>query len=125
MNTNIKSTSLTLTPKISEYIYRRLEKIGKLVKDDPTAQCHIEVGLVTGHHRKGDIYKAEIHLIGAHKNAYSSVVRSDLFAAIDIVRDDIIRELSAGKSKHITSIRRNGAKIKYMVKGLWPWKKKF
>jgi putative sigma-54 modulation protein len=122
MNINIKTTNISLTPAISEYIDKRMEKISKLVESDPTIKCDLEVGRTTSHHNKGDVFKAEIHIVGSHKNAYASAEETDLYSAIDIVRDDIVRSLTGAKEKYASRLRRGGARVKGMMKGLWPWK---
>ena len=122
MNINIKTTQITSTPAISEYVNKRLEKIGKIIGDDPSVQCDIELARTTSHHNKGDIFKAEIHIVGAGKNLYASAEKEDLYTAIDIVQNDIMRELTAHKEKQISMVRRGGARVKGIMKGLWPWK---
>ena len=122
MNINIKTTNITLTPAISDYIDKRMEKIVKLVGSDPAVKCDVEVGMTSGHHNKGNIFKAEIHIVGSHKNAYASSEQADLYSAIDVVRDDIVRTLTGAKEKYTSRVRRGGAKVKDMMKGLWPWK---
>jgi putative sigma-54 modulation protein len=124
MNTNIKTTNVTLSDAISEYTNKRLQKIAKLLDTDPTVVCDIELAKTTDHHQKGDIFKAEIHIVGAGKNLYATSSKEDLYAAIDIVRDEILRELKSKKEKQISFVRRGGARVKAMVKGLWPWGKR-
>jgi putative sigma-54 modulation protein len=124
MNINIKATEITLSAPISDYVNRRLRKISELLDKDPGTRCNIELAKTTGHHQKGPIFKAEIHIVGAGKDVYAVSEKEDLYAAIDAVRDDILRELKAEKEKRISFIRRGGAKIKAMVKGLWPWGRK-
>lgn len=121
MTTNIKTTNISLTPAISEYTAKRLEKIEKLLSADPTVQCDVELGRATNHHQKGEVFRAEIHIVGVGTNAYASCEKEDLFSAIDFVRDEIVRELSSGKGKKISLVRRSGARVKSMIKGLWPW----
>ena len=123
MNTNIKTTGITLTEPISAYVTKRLEKIAKLTSTDPTTQCDLELARTTAHHNKGDIFRCEIHLVGTGINIYTSAERQDLYAAIDEVRDGVLRELKADKKKYTSHIRRGGAKIKAMMKGMWPWGK--
>ena len=123
MNINIRTNAIALTPAISSYVNKRLIKIGNLLKDDSSAHCDIEIGRTTGHHQKGNIFRAEIHIVGSSKNAYASSEQNDLYTAIDLVRDEIMRELKVDKSKRISLIRRSGARLKNMVKGLWPWKR--
>ncbi len=120
MNTHIKTTNITLTDAISSYVNKRLEKIEKLTSDDPSAQCDVELGRTTAHH-KGDIFRCEIHLVGAGINLYKSVEKEDLYIAIDEVQASILQDLKSSKNKNTSRIRRGGAKIKDMVRGIWPW----
>jgi ribosomal subunit interface protein len=124
MNINIKTTNITLTSQISDYVDKRLEKIKKLVSDDMSAQCDIELGKTSEHHQKGDIFRAEIHVIGVGKNAYASTERNDLYSAIDDVKDQILRKLKDDKGKKMSLVRRSGIRVKNMVRGLWSWRKR-
>ncbi len=121
MNTNIKTTGITLTESISDYVSKRFEKISKLLSDDSSVQCDIELGRTTAHHHKGDVFRCEIHIVGAGLNIYNQAEKEDLYAAIDEVRDGALRELTAGKKKQMSRIREGGAKVKAMMKGMWPW----
>jgi ribosomal subunit interface protein len=124
MNTNVKMTNITITAAISDYVGKRMKKVDGILANDPAAQCDIELAKTSAHHQKGEIFRAEVHIVGAGKNIYASAEKDDLYAAIDAVRDEVLRELKAGKSKRISLIRRSGARVKDMVKGLWPWGKK-
>lgn len=101
------------------YVDKRLAKIAKLLAGDSTAKCDLELAKTTEHHQKGDIYRAEIHIVAVGKNLYAANEQSDIFSAIDGVRDEILRELKAQKTKRTSYIRRGGAKIKAMIRGLW------
>jgi len=122
MNTNIKTTNITLTQAISDYTNTRVAKIEKFLSGDSSVICDIELAKTTDHHNKGDIFRAEIHIVGKNKNMYASAEKTDLYTAIDLAVDDINREVISSKQKHITLVRRGGAKMKSMMKGLWPWK---
>jgi ribosomal subunit interface protein len=121
MNIRIKATNVTLSPAISDSITKRLGRLTKLVAHDPSAQCDIELAKTTNHHQKGDIFKAEIHLIGEGIDAYASVEHEDLSIAVTDARDEVLRELNVGRGKRLSYIRRGGAQVKAMVKGLMPW----
>lgn len=123
MNINIKTTAISLTSAISDYTNKRMEKIQTLLSDDPSVKLDIELAKTTSHHQKGEIFRAEIHIVGANKNIYASSEESDLYTAIDIVRDQVVSELTSEKGKRITMLRRGGAKVKNIIKGLWPWNK--
>ena len=123
MNINIKTTNIVLTEAISDYTSKRIHAIEKLFKKDSSAQCDIELALTTAHHKNGDIFRAEIHIIAKDKNLYASAEEIDLYRAIDAVRDEMLREARSVKSKKISLLRRGGARIKNMIKGLWPGSK--
>ncbi len=119
MNINIKTSGITLTEAISDYTSKRFEAIQKFFSNDSTAQCDIELARTTNHHRKGDIFKAEIHITAKDQNLYASSEEEDLYRAIDMVRDEMLREVRSTKSKKISLVRRGGAKVKNILKGLW------
>jgi ribosomal subunit interface protein len=122
MKTNTKVTNISSSPAISQYLDKRLSKIEKLIGNDSTVICSVELAKTTSHHNKGDIFKAEIHIVGAGKDVYATSDKTDLYSAIDDVCDEIKNQLKSTKEKNISLMRRSGARVKNMVKGLWPWK---
>jgi len=121
MKINIKYTSVSSSDAITDYVNKRLAKIVKIIGNDPSIICDVELAKTTGHQNKGDIFRAEVHIVGPGKNLYASSEKIDLYTAIDDVRDEIRRELKSKKDKDVSAIRRGGARVKAMVKGLWPF----
>lgn len=119
MNINIKTTTISLTPAISEYVEKHLEVIKKFLADDPTIVFDLELAKTTNHHNKGDIFKAEIHIVGKDRNIYSSVEKEDLYLAIDEVRDEVVEVLKSNKDKNRSLLRKGQVKIKNMLRGIW------
>ncbi|MDO8572965.1 MAG: ribosome-associated translation inhibitor RaiA [bacterium] len=121
MNISVKATNIVLTPAISQYID---EKVGSLEKfivatDPTTVRANIEVGKTTRHHHSGnDIFLAEInlHIDGKVLRAVSE--QSTLYAALDDMKDEIAREINSSKNKQRTLLRRGGATVKNLIKGL-------
>ena len=118
MNINIKTSNISLTEAISDYTTKRLESVKQLLAADPTVRCEVELGRTSNHHKNGDIFRAEIHITGKDKDFYASAEEADLYKAIDMMRDEILREVRSEKSKKISLIRRGGAKIKNILKGI-------
>ena len=118
MKINIKTTTISLTPAISDYVEKNLSSIKKLLENDTTAQCDLELAKTTNHHKHGDIFKAEIHIVAKETNIFSSVEKEDLYAAIDEARNEVIQAIKSAKEKKITSERKGGAEIKNIIKGL-------
>ncbi len=121
MNIRIKVTNVPQTQALTDYVNKALGKLEKVVGGDPAIQCDIELARTTEHHQKGDIYRAEIHIVGSGHDEYASVEREDLNLAVADVRDEIMQKLRGAKIKKISYVRRSGARAKAIMKGLWPW----
>ncbi len=119
MNINIKTTTISMTPAISEYVEKHLDAVKRFTQDDPTAKCDLELAKTTNHHKHGDIFKAEIHIIAKGQNIYASVEKEDLYMAIDVLKDEVLRQLKTSKDKKQSMLRRGGAKVKNIIKGMW------
>ena len=120
MNTQIKTTAgFSLTPAITEYVERRVATFEKFIENDSTALCTVELGKTTGHHKSGDIFKAEIRVTAKGRDIYVGAEKPDLYAAIDQAREEISRKLASTKEKRISFVRRGGARVKNIIKGFW------
>jgi ribosomal subunit interface protein len=120
MKINIKATGIDLTQAISDYVYKRLASMDKYLDkhNSGDAVAQVEVGKNTKHHKSGNIFRAEIHIIGANLDLYAVSEMEDLYAAIDVVRDEIIHNALQLKGKRETLARRGASMMKNMMKGL-------
>ena len=117
MTIKIKGTGITLTPEITEYLDKRLEAVQKfLPKDSETFIADVELGRTTKHHQTGDIFRAEITIHKGKETFRAVSEASDLFAAIDDLKNEITRELSSFKKKKLSLLRRGGQKIKRIIR---------
>jgi ribosomal subunit interface protein len=123
MNTNIKATNTTLTPSIEEYIAKKTAALDKLIHpEDTSSMLHIELGKSTEHHKSGDIFFAEFNLHIAGKDLRARQESSDLFAAIDLAKDELVHGLRTYKGKRQTLLRRGSQRVKDMMRGM-NWRK--
>jgi len=118
MKTNIKTTNISLTPAISEYIEKKISVLDKFYKTEEEISVNVEVGKTTHHHKSGDIFRAEIHIRSRGNEYYASAEKDDLYAAIDEVKDEIVRELTSTRKKALRLFRQGGTKIKEIMKGV-------
>ncbi|MEK7461585.1 MAG: ribosome-associated translation inhibitor RaiA [Patescibacteria group bacterium] len=120
MKINIKATGMELTQAISDYVYKKIAPIEKYLnkKSSSDIVAQIEVGRSTHHHKTGNIFRAEIHITGVNLDAYAVSEMEDLYAAIDIVKDEIIHNLLHLKGKRETLARRGAGIMKNMMKGI-------
>lgn len=116
MQINIKATGIELTPAISQYVEKKIGALDKYIKNIETT-ASVEVGRSTQHHKTGDVFRAEVHLIGAELDLYATAEHADLYASIDLVKDEIARSAVQQKSKRETLTRRGAKAIKNMMKG--------
>ena len=119
MNTKIKVTNVELTPAIQDYLNKKVATFDKLInKKDESAALNVILAKITRHHQKGDIFKAEMNLHISGKVFQASSEEQDIFVAIDFAKDEMVRELRSYKDKKIGVIKRGGAEVKKIIKGI-------
>ncbi len=117
MNINIKATNMELTSAITDYVNKRLSSITKFSKGGEMAG-HVEVGKTTNHHKQGDVFKAEFDININGEKFFASSEQSDLYAAIDDAKEEIVRSITHNKDRKQTLFKRGATSIKKMLKGL-------
>ncbi len=85
--------NLELTPELVEHIQGEIESLKKFIDQKTWDEAKIEVGLTSRHHRKGEIYRAEINLPLPGKFLRAEEVSENLHTAINIVREEIERQV--------------------------------
>ena len=117
MNIRIKTTSYKLTAEAASYLDERLHAIEKFIGEhSDAARCEVEVGRASGHSEHGDVWRAEINLLHLGQNLRAESEAQSINAAIDEVKDEIVRQLRRGKRLHIRLARRGGALLKRFVR---------
>ena len=119
MKINIKATGIGLTPAIEDYIDKKVASLEKFFRNTGEVLVQVEVGKTTRHHKSGDIFKAEIHIKSPGEEFYATVNKDNLYAAIDEVKDEIVRELTSRHKKALRLFRKGGLRIKNFIKGFW------
>jgi ribosomal subunit interface protein len=119
MRTNIKATHAELTSAVRERIDKICEQLEKFadIPDPDALQCDFEVGKITEHHRKGNVFRAEINFTASGKYFRAVAEGETEVAALDLAHDEIRRELVHWKHKKQSLMRRLGARFKEW----WHW----
>lgn len=117
MNIRIYGPHLPLTPAIEEYVFKKISPLAQFVSD-PNTVCEIEIGKITEHHKSGMIFKAEANIVLPKDHIYVVAEQTDLYQAIDDLRDQLDLVLTSRKDKKVTLFRRGAQKIKQMLKRL-------
>ncbi|MDB5266392.1 MAG: Ribosomal subunit interface protein [Parcubacteria group bacterium] len=124
MNIQIKATGIELTEAISEYVYKKIGAVEKYLGERTAVDAFVEVGKPSHHHKSGDVFRAEVRLVGEGLNLVATKESDDLYKAIDLVENEVKRELSSEKGRHTKMLRRGQRAIKDMMRGLRDWRKK-
>ena len=117
MNIQTKATNIEITPSISDYVERKIKMLDKFFANTENVLVNIEIGKTTFHHKSGDVFRAEIKINANGKEYYADVESSDLYAAIDMVKDEMAYSLSSKNKRALHMFRKGGAYIKNMMKG--------
>jgi len=109
---------MDLTPQITDYIHEKLSVVEKYINPemDEEILAEIEVGIISKHHKKGDVYMAEINLTSKGKQYRAVSKTGDLYASIDNLKDQISKSLRRSKDKKGTLFIRGARKIKSLLK---------
>lgn len=120
MKLNIKAIEIEITPAIQSYVEKKLAMLKKLlVRQEKldTIMAKVELGKITRHHRSGPLFKAEAHLRVGKEIFNASATAEDLYAAIDMVKDELSREIASSKQKKKVLVRKGARAIKKILKG--------
>lgn len=124
MNIKTRAVNFELTDAIDEYVNKKVSSLGKFISNSDSLLCEVEIGRTTKHHNSGDIFKAEINiLVPGGNQVYAVAEESELYTAIDIVRDEAERVIVSQKNKKDTLYRRGSAQIKNLLKRVSDWRK--
>jgi len=114
-----KGTNIEITQEIRQYLYKKLEHLKKFINPtDGGTLCEVEIGRTTVHHKNGDIFRTEINLRFAGKNLRAVSEKDELFASIDLAKDEMMSGLKAVKEKSVSKARKGELKIKKMKKNI-------
>lgn len=115
---NIKATNMELTEAIQGYVEKKLSLLDKLVQNEGEAVfANVEIGKTTMHHHNGDVFVAEVNIHTPGKDFRAVSNTEDLYAAIDMVKDELAREMTSHKDKKRVLVKKGGLAIKNMLRG--------
>jgi ribosomal subunit interface protein len=110
---------MEITDAIRNYTLEKMQTLEKLIpQDDTSAKLTVELSKTSNHHVNGQFYKAEglLHIRG--KETALRTTQDDLYKAIDILKDMLVRELAQHKDKERSIVRRSAHKVKSLFKKL-------
>ncbi len=118
MQLQIKGLDMEVTDAIRDYVEQRIMSLGKVVNfQDPLVRISVELGRSASHHKQGEqAYRTEIHLTIPGQTLFAQSFAPDLYASVDEVRDDIMRQIRDTKGRSKSLFRRGGAALKKLLR---------
>lgn len=118
MKIKITATGIELTSAIENYVEEKIRGTEKFAisheNEDPVVS--VEIGKTNNHHQSGDVFVAEVNMRVRGKQFRATSEKDDLYAAIDDMRNELVRELSSHKNKTRTLVRKGAGIIKDMLR---------
>ncbi|KPJ55294.1 hypothetical protein AMJ47_00230 [Parcubacteria bacterium DG_72] len=117
MKTTIRAKNLSLNQKLRDYVEEKIgEEVEKLLKHErPPIEAAVELIRVTKHHKKGDIFRAEVQVsLHGHK-VISEAPGESIEQAIDKVKDELEREIKRHRNKEKDIGRKGGRFLKKLL----------
>jgi ribosomal subunit interface protein len=103
MKFTVRGVNLTVTPSLERYATAKLTKPFERLWGRSVEYEAITVGIelkhVTAHHRKGLVWRAAASVRLPQKSFFAAVDADELHAAIDLLEEELDRELSKIKER--------------------------
>ena len=114
MQISLKGTNLQILESTREYVDRKLvHAVEKIMTDgDSAVVLKIEVEKTTEHHQKGKIFRAEANLSMGKTLLRAEALGESLNEAIDILENELSREIKHFKGKRRTEMLKGARRVK-------------
>ncbi len=100
----LNGDNFELTEPIKQYVNEKFIKLGRFFSN--IQEARVELGRITDHHRKGDVYFCEVNLSIPNEKIFIKKEADDIYKAIDEVKETAHTALENKKEK-IRSIDRD------------------
>jgi len=113
MNINIKATNISLDDPLRVWVDEKFIELKKLLDPFKTdegkkelTQLFVEIGRISNHHNKGEVYRAEAQIQLPKKLLRVENVNVDLRTAIIETRDELARKIKKYRGKRVDRARK-------------------
>lgn len=113
---------MELTEPIKDYVLKKVTNLDKLLygieERGGEVKVNFEVSKSTNHHKSGEIFHSDCLIKIDGKEFYSSADEEDLYATIDVVKENLFNDIQKNKDRKQTLFKRGAMSIKKMLKGI-------
>jgi len=110
-----KSSNITVQDELKNLVEQKLSSLDKYIGDETDLKCEVEFEKIPSHNT-GDVCRVEVNLWLAGKMHRAESTKNTFETAVDIVRDELDRELHKDHDKRQTLQRKGGREIKEAVR---------
>ncbi len=97
MSTHITGKNIELTPAIQQYIEQKIEAFSEVVEEIIAVDVEVDKNM---HHKKGDVFHVRMNVQIPQHMIHSEEVRDDLYASIDVCRDEVLHQMRKVQKKY-------------------------
>jgi len=116
MRLAIKATNIEHTNAIDAYLYKRLSELERILEPKEQSElARVEIGKETKHHRSGKHFFAEITFHVKKKDFRAKAYGEDLYEAIDLMREEIVREVKRHHERARTRTKAGARELKRRI----------
>lgn len=113
---SFKGAHMDLTPAIRDYAEGKVRMLEKYFAAHEGVFVEIELGKTTEHHQKGDVFRAEVTLKAPRDSYRAEAEKEDLYAAIDVAKDELDTQLKKGSDKKDAMVKKGGRVFKELMR---------
>ena len=115
----ITGDNVAVSDKVREYVEKRINGFDKFVSAVHAPEIAVTISKTTVHQREDSI-KVEVKFKLHPHDYFVSGEASDMMAAIDKAKSELMREVTQSKAKKVALFHRGARKLKsLMKKGFW------
>ncbi len=113
----ITGDTVHVSDQLRAYIEKRLGGFERFMDANVPHEIVVRLQKATAHTRE-DSFRAEASFKLHERNFFATGIGADAMAAVDMVKEELMREVTQSNSRRRTLFHRGARKIKSMMKGM-------
>lgn len=118
-NLTIVCKDFELTSALKQKLEEKLSSLLKYLKEsEDSVTFNARLGKTSNHHNNGKIYYVEVSVHSPHKNYGARIEAEEIYAAIDLIRDELAQNINHHKEKIRDLSRKEEIKFKQEIRSI-------
>lgn len=112
----IKGTNLSITDAIDTYLRKKVDHLEKFLQPiGRPRDVFVEIAKTTAHRKKGPYFRCEVNIRLPKRVLRAEATAFDLYASIDLVKDELERQIREYREKAKSKILRGARNVKELL----------